>query len=255
MFLSSSVTLNRLNRVKADYMKCAAASSSCGNLSCAALGVSVSSAGLLSTQRRGRFYRPILKSGPGHFKQRQTEVAQPPRVWEYQPTFMTPRPEPVSPTNNYFGKLRLWNPILSEGDIMKTKVDQWDYPYRQPPPSGLRDSKEYFPHFFDRYFPNVECRLVIDSVLNNETTQPVFHFPLHMSKLEIANYLRNVYGLENIINIETRNYRGRYYKNEVGAIRNLPDYKEATVTLDAPVVVDFKQLKGTEDTPDNKKIA
>jgi large subunit ribosomal protein L23 len=138
---------------------------------------------------------------------------------------------------------------------MRSKVDQWQYPYRQPPPSGLRQSKEFFPHFFNRYFPNDECRLVIDSVLNNETSQPVFHFPMHMSKLEISNYLRNVYGLENIISVDTKNFRGRYYKNEVGAIRNLPDYKEATVTLDAPVVVDFKQLKGTEDTPDNKKLA
>ncbi|KAH8619110.1 hypothetical protein ERJ75_000213500 [Trypanosoma vivax] len=73
-----------------------------------------------------------------------------------------------------------------------------------------------------------------------------------MSKEELANYLRNIYGIDNIVGIQARNMSGRRYKNEVGAIRRMNDYKLAIVELDSPVSVELKQIKGTEDTSDNR---
>lgn len=65
--------------------------------------------------------------------------------------------------------------------------------------------------------------------------------------------MTNIYGIDNIIAIHTHNIHGSQFKNEVGKIKKLPDYKLATVELDSPVTIEFKQIKGTEDTPDNKQ--
>jgi large subunit ribosomal protein L23 len=169
----------------------------------------------------------------------------------YQRTKPDPRPFPESSVNNYYGKTRLFNPIPNKIGIINQKVVDWGFPDRRPPPSGLRHSREYFKYFFERYFPDVECKLVVSSVLNNETAQPVFHFPSDMSKQEIVNYLSHIYGIDNVAHVATRNVKGRRYKNEVGAIKTFPDFKEAVVTLDTPVKIDFKLVKGTEDAAEN----
>eukprot|EP00758_Cryptobia_borreli_P002281 Tbor_TRINITY_DN2913_c0_g1::TRINITY_DN2913_c0_g1_i1::g.1081::m.1081 len=207
-----------------------------------------------SQQIRTRFYRPVLNSGWNQFKKRFGMIHNIEAIWDYKHIPMDPKPKKEIPVNTYWGEKRIWNAIPSKIGIVNKKAEEWDYPYRQPPPAGLRRSKEYFPHYFNQHFPNIECRLVIDSVLNNETKNPVFHFPMHMSRLEIRNYLKNVYQLDNIISVRTRNIKGRYFKNEVGTIKSMPDYKEAIVKLDAPVKVDFKQIQGTEDAPDSKKL-
>jgi len=213
----------------------------------------VSSSTASAEQRRGRFYKPALDSGYHQFKLRWGFIRTPQQTFRYQRTAPVRRPQTESPVNNYFGKRRLYNPIPSKIGIVNKKASEWGYPERMPPPAGIRNSAEYFPFFFEKYFPAEECRLVIDSVLNTNSKQPVFHFPPHVSKREIGNYLRNIYGLDNIISIQTRNVKGRFFKNEVGKIKSLPDYKEATVRLDAAVRVDFKQIKGTEDSADNQK--
>lgn len=207
-----------------------------------------------SEQRRGRFYRPALDSGYHLFKLRWGFIRTPQQTHRYQHIRPERRPLEKDSVNPFYGTRRLFNPIPSRIGIVNKKASDWGYPERRPPPAGIRQSAEFFPHFFEKYFPAEECKLVIDSVLNTDSRRPVFHFPPHMSKREIGNYLRNIYGLDNIIRIHTRNVKGRFFKNELGKIKTLPDYKEATITLDAPVRVDFKQIKGTEDTPDNKKL-
>lgn len=176
-------------------------------------------------------------------------------TWEYQHKKPDPRPYPEPSVNNYYGRTRLWNPIAGKIGIINKKIEEWGWPHQRPPPAGLRQSAEYFPHFFDRYFPDAEVKLVLDSVLNQETTHPVFHVPQDMSRKEIMHYLRNIYGIDNVVRIGIRNMRGRRFKNEVGAIKSLPDYKVAVVELDTPVSIEFKQIKGSEDTPDNKPQA
>lgn len=174
-------------------------------------------------------------------------------LWMYRHKKPDARPFPEPVVNNYYGRLRLWNAIPSRVGVLRAKADAWGYPHREPPPKGLRQSREFFPFFMEKYFPDVECRLVIDSVLNVDTNTPIFEFPPHVSKLEIINYLRNIHGIDNIIDIKTKNVSGRTFKNEIGKIKMLPDVKLAFVTLDAPVRIDFKLVKTTEEADADKQ--
>lgn len=209
----------------------------------------------LYTSVRHRFYRPLPNAGINLWKARMGRLHKGWNTWEYQHTKPDPRPYPEPAVNNYHGRSRIWNPIAGKIGIVNKKIDAWGWPHNRPPPAGLRRSRDYFPHFFDRYFPDVEVKLVLDSVLNQETTRPVFHVPQSMSRQEIIHYLRNIYGIDNVVRIGIRNIRGKRFKNEVGAIKSLPDYKVAVVELDTPVTIEMKQIKGSEDTPDNKPQA
>jgi large subunit ribosomal protein L23 len=207
---------------------------------------------LATAQRRGRFYRPFFSHGQDLWDRKQVQFHQPQAWWQYKHQKMDPKPIPESELNNLYGKKRLWNPIPSATVLAARKHEEFGWPHRDPPPTGLRKSWEYFPHWFDKYFPNVQCRLVIDSVLNKETTRPSFRFPCHVSKQEITNYLQNVHGFENVTRVTTRNIAGMQYKNEVGAIKQMEDYKEVQVTLDSPVIIELKQVKETSDVGDSK---
>ncbi|EPY42757.1 hypothetical protein AGDE_01166 [Angomonas deanei] len=209
----------------------------------------------LTTARRHRFYKPLVNSGINLWRARMGRLHKGWDTWQYQHTKPDPRPYPEPAVNNYYGRSRIWNPIAGKIGLVNKKIEEWDWPKRRPPPTGLRHSPEYFPYFFDKYFPDVEVSLVLDSVLNNETTRPVFTIPQDMSKQELANYLKNIYNIDNIAQIGVRNVRGKRFKNEVGTIKSHPDYKTAVVELDSPVVVEFKHIKGTEDTPDNQPQA
>ena len=203
-------------------------------------------------QRRHRFYRPIMNSGLNLWKWKMGRIHRGYETWEYRHTKPDPRPMPESVVNDYFGRTRLWNPIVSKMALINKKAEDWGYPLRDPPPTGLRRSREAFPYFFEKYFPEVECQLILDSVINNDTDTPIFIVPSDMSKAEIANYLRNLYNVENIVNITTKNVTGRRYKNEIGAIRHTGQQKLAFVKLDSPVKIELKQIKGTDDTPDKQ---
>lgn len=210
-------------------------------------------AGALSTSKRGRFYRPLVNQGINLWRSRMGRLHKGWEMHSYRHSRPDERPYPEPSINNYYGKARLmWNPIAGKIGVINKKHEDFGWPERRPPPSGLRASPEFFPYFFEKYFPSAEVVLVIDSVLNNETTRPVFQIPQDMSREELVNYLRNIYQIDNIVEISVRNMRGKRYKNEVGTIKQLPDVKIATVSLDAPIVIDFKQIKGTEETPDNK---
>ncbi|AYU79424.1 hypothetical protein LdCL_250014500 [Leishmania donovani] len=210
----------------------------------------------LLTAKRGRFYRPLVNQGINLWRSRMGRLHKGWTTWEYnRDVIPDPRPFPEPAVNNYFGRSRIWNPIAGKIGLVNRKAEEWGWPHQRPPPTGLRRSPEYFPFFFSRYFPDVEVRLVLDSVLNNETTRPIFHIPQDMSKQELVNYLKNIYNIDNVVRISVRNMRGRRFKNEVGEIKSLPDYKVAVVELDSPVSIVFKQIKGTEDTPDNKPVA
>lgn len=209
----------------------------------------------LTTSARFRFYKPMVNQGINLWRFRMGRIHKGWSTFEYQHTQADPRPYPEPTVNNYHGRSRIWNPIAGKIGLVNKKAEEWGWPHQKPPPTGLRQSREHFPHFFSRYFPDTEVRLVLDSVLNNETTRPVFQIPQDMSKQELVNYLKNIYNVDNIVRISVRNVRGRRFKNEVGAIKVMPDYKVAVVELDSPVVVEFKQIKGTEDTPDNKPTA
>lgn len=199
-------------------------------------------------QLRQNFYRPIRNAGPHKWERRLGRLQSGlPFMDRYRRLKMDPKPIPEKEKNTYFGKETLWNPIPSAAGVWAKKSADWGWPQRDPPPRGLRQSPEYFPHFFQKYFPDVQCRLQIDSVLNNETRTPVFSFPCDMSKQEIRNYLRNIYGIDNIEKVETRNSNGQRYKNELGMIRMTLPFKRATVTLDAPVVIELKTVKETSD--------
>ncbi|KAH9586560.1 Ribosomal protein L25/L23 [Trypanosoma melophagium] len=221
----------------------------------AAVGASLLAGPALTTATRGRFYRPLVNQGINLWRRRMGRIHAGWNTWEYQHTRPDPRPYPEPAVNDYYGRSRLWNPIAGKIGFVKKKAEEWGWPHQRPPPTGLRRSQEFFPYFFARYFPDVEVRLLLDSVLNNETTRPVFLIPCDMSRVELANYLKNIYGVDNIVRIQVRNMRGRRYKNEVGEIKAMDDYKVAVVELDSPVSVEFKQIKGTEDTPDNKSQA
>uniref|UniRef100_A0A7S1KY29 Uncharacterized protein n=1 Tax=Neobodo designis TaxID=312471 RepID=A0A7S1KY29_NEODS len=201
---------------------------------------------------RGRFYRPDWTHGQSHFNKGQVQMHGAQAHWFFKPVKSAPKPIREPETNNLYGKQRLWNAIPSNAVIFGAKHKEYGWPHRKPPPTGLRRSWEYFPHWFDKYFPDVPCRLVVDSVLNNETMTPRFRFPPHVSRREITNYLQNVHGFENIDGVETRNYTGLRYKNEIGTIKQLEDYKEAEVRLDSPVIVELKTVKETSDVGDGK---
>lgn len=209
----------------------------------------------LYTSVRHRFFRPLPNAGINLWKAKMGRLHKGWNTWEYQHTKPDPRPYPEPAVNNYHGRTRIWNPIAGKIGIVNKKIEAWGWPHNKPPPAGLRQSHDYFPHFFERYFPDVEVKLVLDSVLNQETTRPVFQVPQSMSRQEIIHYLRNIYGIDNVVRIGIRNVRGKRFKNEVGAIKSLPDYKVAVVELDTPVVIEMKQIKGSEDTPDNKPQA
>lgn len=211
--------------------------------------------GALSVQVRTRFYKPLVNQGINLWRHRMGRIHKGWNMWEYAHTRPDPRPFPEPAVNNYYGRSRLWNPIVGKIGVVNKKAEDWNWPHARPPPTGLRHSPEYLPHFLARYFPDVEVRLVLDSVLNSETTRPVFHIPQDMSRRELINYLKNVYNIDNVVHVMVRNKRGRRFKNEVGMIKTLPDYKVAVVTLDAPVTIELKQIKGTDDTPDNAKTA
>nr|6YXX_AX Chain AX, uL23m [Trypanosoma brucei brucei]6YXY_AX Chain AX, uL23m [Trypanosoma brucei brucei] len=206
----------------------------------------------LTVSTRGRFYRPLVDDGINLWRRRMGRIHKGWRTWEYQHTRPDPRPFPDPPVNDYFGRSRIWNPIACKLGYVRKKADEWGWPNKPPPPTGLRYSQEFFPFFFERYFPDAEVRLLLDSVLNNETKRPVFQIPCSMSKVELVNYLKNIYGIDNVVRVEVRNRRGRRYKNEVGEIKMMDDYKVAVVELDTPVSVELKQIKGTEDTSDNR---
>lgn len=206
----------------------------------------------LTASLRHRFYKPLTNQGVNLWRSRMGQIHKAKEPWHYQRKTIDPKPAPENPVNNYYGKMRLFNVIPSKVGVVNKKAEDFGWPHRRPPPTGLRESPEFFPYFFSRYFPDVDCKLVVDSVLNNETTQPAFLVPQDMSKEEIANYLKNVYGMDNIVHVTTKNFSHRKYKNEVGTIKTIAGIKSAMVLLDAPVKVDFKAIKGTEDTPDNK---
>jgi hypothetical protein len=71
-----------------------------------------------------------------------------------------------------------------------------------------------------------------------------------MSKEEIRNYLRNIYSIEGIESIETKNVGGLRYKNELGWIKSAPSHKRAIVYLDTPTSVQLKVVKETGDAKD-----
>eukprot|EP00796_Vickermania_ingenoplastis_P003834 gene3834-2714_t len=202
---------------------------------------SSSSSSALLAPLRHRFYKPLVNQGINLWRSRMGRVHKGWNTWEYQHKKPDPRPYPEPAVNNYYGRSRIWNPVAGKIGLVHRKSEEWGWPHQRPPPAGLRHSQEYFPHFFERYFPDAEVTLLLDSVLNQETTRPVFQVPQNMSRQEISNYLRNIYGIDNV--------------NEVGTIKNLPDFKIAVVELDVPVSVEFKQIKGSEDTPDNKPQA
>jgi large subunit ribosomal protein L23 len=206
-----------------------------------------------ASSRRGRFYRPFYNHGQDVWNQQQVQLHFDKAHWLYQPREMDPKPIPEPEENNLYGKKRLWNPVQSSATVAAQKHEEFGWPYREPAPTGLRRSWEYFPYWFERYFPNVQARLVVDSVLNNETMEPRFRFPATMSKQEISNYLQNVHGFEGIDAVETRNYSGLRYKNEIGTIKQMEDYKEATVRLESPVLIELKQVKETSDVGDGKE--
>lgn len=204
-------------------------------------------------QLRHRFYKPIMNAGVNLWKAHQGRSHRGFEIWDYKHSKLDPRPAPETSVNSYFGRTRLWNPLVSKMAIINKKSEDWGYPLKEPPPTGLRRSPEYFPYFMAKYFPNVECNLLFDSILNTETTRPVFMFPSDMSKQEIALYLKNLYNIDNIVSVQTKNIAGRRYKNEVGAIKLTEQKKLAFVTLDTAVKIELKQIKGTDDGPDSNK--
>ena len=202
-------------------------------------------------EKRANIYRPVVTKNirsehnirmKGKFTGR-SEVA----LWRYRQIETHGLPKPVDEQNDYFGPETMPNYIRHAGEYWSKKANDWGYPHRKPPPSGLRHSRDYFPYFFERYFPDTHCRLVLDSVLNVETKEVQFLFEPHMSKQEIRNYLRNIYGIDNIEDVETRNIGGLRYKNELGWIKMAPVHKKATVILDTPTMVQLKQVKDTAD--------
>jgi large subunit ribosomal protein L23 len=206
-------------------------------------------------QRRHRFYRPIMNSGINLWKAKMGRTHRGYETWVYRHSKPDPRPAPESVLNDYFGRTRLWNPIVSKMALINKKAEDWGYPERDPPPTGLRRSREAFPFFFEKYFPETEVHLILDSVINNETDTPIFTVPSNMSKAEIANYLKNIYNVENIVHISTKNISGQRYKNEIGVIRITPQQKLAFVRLDSPVTIRLNQIKGSDDTPDKRVTA
>jgi large subunit ribosomal protein L23 len=175
------------------------------------------------------------------------------RHWRYaqKPRDPLPYPEPAF-TNIYTRRQMRWNPIPSKVGYIHRKLE-WGYPKYSVPRRGIYNSASYFPFFFDKYFPDVEFLLSIDSVLNKKTREVVFYVPCEMSREEIANYLRNVHNVDNILRVTVMNIQGRRYKNELGAIKKTIDIKVAKVLLDEEVGVDVKTVRSNEDeTPDVK---
>lgn len=251
MFRLHSGSVAGIRRVSHLTASGASSSTSCSSSSCSSTSTSISSTALL-THCRERFYKPILNRGLNLFRYRMGRIH---RGWEtfgYRRSPMDPKPSPESPVNDYYGRTRLHNPIVSKIALVNKKSEDFGWPHRRPPPTGLRRSPEYLPFFTEKYFPDVEVKLVLDSVINNETTRPMFLCPPSMSRRELTSYLRNIYGIDNVARIDVRNFQGKKYKNELGQIKQLPSVKSAIVTLDSPVSIDLKAIKGTEDTPDNK---
>ena len=157
------------------------------------------------------------------------------------------KPLKKEPKNPVYGRDRLWNAIPSEAGVTMRKAQEWGWPHKKPPPMALRQSREFFPHWFERYFPSANVALDLDSVINEETQVVQFIVDPEMSREEITHYLENVYGIDDIQHVAVKNYAGNTWKNELGAIKQQPPYKVAFVHLDHPVKLDLKAVKGVED--------
>jgi large subunit ribosomal protein L23 len=130
-----------------------------------------------SSRTLSQFYRPINTEAsakvPRKFGYKYTDFM----IWKYRPIKPLGIPKPLKETNPYFGPERLPNYIPSAAEVWRKKAEDWGYPNRTPPPRGLRESPEYFPYFFEKYFPETDCRLVLDTVINTDTREPCFPIP------------------------------------------------------------------------------
>ena len=202
-----------------------------------------------STTILGRFYLPRVNRGSAHWMKNGSGYGhnQPP-TWLFQRTRPPDaKPFPELPVNTHRGKRQIIvNPIVGVHGMRRKKIEL-GYPDRKPDPQGIAKSWTSYEHFMFKYFPDVECTLVLDTVLNNPTNTPMFLVPPEMSKPEIRSYMSNVYGIRDIKFVSTRNYSGMRYKNEFGIIKKAPALKATWVVVDQPVQITHKSVKAAED--------
>ncbi|KNH07846.1 protein kinase [Perkinsela sp. CCAP 1560/4] len=148
-----------------------------------------------------------------------------------------PKPFPEHPVNKEYSKKQIVvNPIRGIHGYIAQRNDQG----KNVVPKGIANSFANFDEYMAMHFSDVECTLVLDSVLNGPTQMPMFLFPPDLSKAEIRNYLEVFYGMNNILQVYVRNFSGMRYKNEIGLIRKADALKAAWVLLDEPVHLDHK---------------
>ena len=148
-----------------------------------------------------------------------------------------PKPFRENPVNSDFSHQQiLVNPIRGIHGFISGRNNQGN----KIVPKGIEYSFANFDEYMEKNFSNVECSLVLDSVMNNPTHMPMFLFPPELSKTEIKNYLQVFYHMGNIREVFVRNYSGMRYKNELGLIKKAPALKAAWVLLDEPVEISQK---------------
>eukprot|EP00760_Papus_ankaliazontas_P035983 PhM_4_TR8127/c0_g1_i1/m.18201 len=195
-----------------------------------------------------RFYRPLWNQGIHKWQQRRGVFGgNQPAMWKYQRKAPpTGHPTPDAPVNKIRSRQQIvTNPIPGLHGFVTQRAAN-GYPERDPVPEGIARSWASYDNFMYKYFPDEECALVLDSVLNNRTKMPMFMVNSEMSKPEIVAYLRNVYGMAGIRDVITRNFAGLRYKNELGVIKKFPAKKAVWVILEEETEVLYKSVKEGE---------
>eukprot|EP00759_Apiculatamorpha_spiralis_P058308 PhF_6_TR9172/c0_g1_i1/m.14279 len=194
-----------------------------------------------------RFYLPRTWNRGGHYWNQRPSVYgknQPPLHMYQRIRPPDPIPYPDDPVNTNFTKRQIiTNPIVGIHGVMARKASYGN----NPPPKGIAMSWTNYDDFMYKYFPDVECTLVLDSVLNTPNHLPMFLFPPDVSRPEIKAYLQNLYGINGIRKIYVRNFSGTRYKNELGSIRKKDAQKAVWVMLEQPVHVQHKSVKEDAD--------
>eukprot|EP01063_Lacrimia_lanifica_P008247 TRINITY_DN15327_c0_g1_i1.p1 TRINITY_DN15327_c0_g1~~TRINITY_DN15327_c0_g1_i1.p1 ORF type:complete len:166 (+),score=65.20 TRINITY_DN15327_c0_g1_i1:49-546(+) len=110
---------------------------------------------------------------------------------------------------------------------------------RNPVPMGLHKSKADVRYDLDFNFPDHALVLEIHSVLY-PTQLVVFRVTPKLSENEIELYLRNVYGIDTVKEINLQYRRGDRFMDAFGRRWKHPDYNRAYVYLTKAVEIDLK---------------
>eukprot|EP01060_Flectonema_neradi_P009773 TRINITY_DN16978_c0_g1_i1.p1 TRINITY_DN16978_c0_g1~~TRINITY_DN16978_c0_g1_i1.p1 ORF type:complete len:160 (+),score=13.62 TRINITY_DN16978_c0_g1_i1:33-512(+) len=116
---------------------------------------------------------------------------------------------------------------------------------RDPGPTALNNSKANFRFDMEYNFPDHDLALEIHSVLS-PTQVVIFRCSPKVSEVELKSYLRNVYNITTIKEINFQYRRGERWMDVFGRRWKHPDYMRAYVYLTKAVEIKIKATQLTQ---------